>query len=460
MINRLAIAMVALVALAPPVWAQSDPGLVLHQVPSPAQWNGYFAAKQDYAGSTFVSVTSNGAKCDGATNDTAAIQATITAYAGKRPVYVPATGAACMVGQLNVPSGTHLTIDGTLKLVPLTNTIMLQLVSGASYVTIDGTGTLDGNASAQTAGSFSCGVYNVGSVSWVWLRHYTATNFRVCATGLNNATHAWMSNLILTNSGNSVAFINSTDCWADHLYINNTADEGFAFYGANNSCGITNSTVTGSTVGAGISLLNDVGAPNPSTNILIQGNQLYGNNFSGVTVDTGTGGSGNHTNVSVIGNRIYGNNLGNHPGEGGVALFHTTGAVVSGNIISKDGGGSNGAIGINLGSGSTKINVTGNLIFDEGVGSTLGVGIGLGGSNTNAIISDNTIYDDQGTKTMAFGLNGTAAVQTFLVGNNITGTIGPANNVTNQPDTVSGVSCNSAAPTSSFITLFGIVTHC
>lgn len=36
------------VALAAGVWAQSNPSLSYGQIPSAAQWNGYFTAKTDY----------------------------------------------------------------------------------------------------------------------------------------------------------------------------------------------------------------------------------------------------------------------------------------------------------------------------------------------------------------------------------------------------------------------------
>jgi len=46
---------VILVALAAAAFGQSNPGLITGQVPTAAQWNSYFAAKQDVIGYTAVS---------------------------------------------------------------------------------------------------------------------------------------------------------------------------------------------------------------------------------------------------------------------------------------------------------------------------------------------------------------------------------------------------------------------
>jgi hypothetical protein len=50
MMRRLALAALALVLWCSGALAQSNPGLSFGQVPTPAQWNSYFAAKQDYLG--------------------------------------------------------------------------------------------------------------------------------------------------------------------------------------------------------------------------------------------------------------------------------------------------------------------------------------------------------------------------------------------------------------------------
>lgn len=148
--------------------AQSSPGLVTGQVPTAAQWNSYFAAKQDYLGFTplnttsvvgstpivatigggvvtigcptcvtslslatanlFVGNASNvagaktptqlstfyatayGALCDGSTDDTTAIQLAITA-AGNNRVILP--GGTCVINT----SGTGLAISAATWLV-------------------------------------------------------------------------------------------------------------------------------------------------------------------------------------------------------------------------------------------------------------------------------------------------------------------------------------------------------
>jgi len=390
-----------------------------------------------------INVLSAGALCNGTANDTSAIQAIITGAANVAAVYVP-PGVTCMVGTLSLPSYTDLIIDGTMELIAGTNAGMLVLANNATYVVIEGHGTLNGNASAQTSG-FSGAIQNLGSPTYIWVRDITSTNWRNTPFGLTNASHAWLSNAVFSNSGNSVGFsINSTDCWADHITISGVADEGYAFYGGTHGCGITNSTINGN-AGAGVSLLNDAGQPSPSYDILISGNILFGNAFSGIDVQSGIGAGASHSKVTITANRIFGNNTGNHNQEGGINLTNVVGAVVTGNHISADGVGSSGAAGIAIISPATNIQLVGNFIYDEGQGSTLGVGI-EDVSATNVLMADNTIYDDQGTQTVAFGINGTAGSGTQVLNNKLGLVIGASNNLTPASDTVIVGATNAGSP--------------
>jgi hypothetical protein len=388
-----------------------------------------------------LNVKANGAACDGSTKDTAAIQATINLAAGRARVYVP-RGVTCMVGTLALPSSTDLAIDGTLQLLPRTNGDLLVANNNATNITVEGSGTLNGNASAQTGG-FSGGFGNLGTLTYFWWRGLTSTNFQNSPFGPTNATHAWVSNAVFSNSGNSVGFSEaSSDCWADNIHISDIADEGYAFYGGVSNCGIANSIISG-VVGAGISVLNDSGQTAANSNIVISNNILTGNGFSGVDVDTGAGATAQHSGIVIAGNRISGNNTGNHAGSGGIKLNNVANVTISANNISKDGTGSNGAIGVNLSSASvTGVSAAGNIIYDEGQGNTLGVGIS-DASATNVLLADNLIYDDQGTQTMAFGINGTAGAKTQVLNNSLGPVIGASNNLTPIADTVVVSASNS-----------------
>ena len=385
-----------------------------------------------FASSTVVNVVSSGALCNNVANDTLVIQNDINVASNAGTVYVP-PGVTCMVGTLSIPSNTHLTVDGTLKLVPGTNGNMLAIQSGASYIVIDGHGTLNGNASAQTGG-FSGGITNTGPISYLWVRDITSTNWRNTPSGPVQVTHAWFDDAVFSNSGNSVGFANaSSDCHANGLTISNINDEGFAFYGGVFNCSITNSTITGSAA-AGISVLNDAGQSAASHDLKITNNIVYGNSLGGVDIATGAGATAPNYNIAVTANRIYSNGQANLGGEGGVHVGNAHDIQISVNQISRDGNGTGGANGVLLDSTVSNAQIVGNTIWDEGQGSTLGVGINLNG-NTNVTVSANTIFDDQGTKTMAFTLDGTAGANTQVLMNLLGATIG-GYNLTPASDTI------------------------
>lgn len=384
-----------------------------------------------------INVLDWGAKCDGITNDTTALQNAITAGAGKARVYVPNTGTVCRTGTLAIPSNTHLTIDGTLFLIAGTDGYVLNISASQSFVTIDGGGTLDGNAANQSSagGNFSAGIGNsLGSVSYIWISGLTITDVLNWPVNLVTTTHAWLSYLRLTNSGNSVEFAaDSVDCWADHLYIAGITDIAFSFYGGCANCGISNSTAIGSN-GGGITVLNDAVKPDASKNISITSNIVSGNLNGGVSINTGGGASQQQTNIVVANNVLTGNNTGEiNTLNGGVFVSNAAYVSITGNTISLDGNGTLGATGIALQSNDSYVTINGNTIIDEGQGSTLGVGIAFSGAN-HVSAQANYIADDQGTKTMAHAFTGTLGTDNQLIGNHLIGSIGANDGTTPASD--------------------------
>ena len=57
------------------------------------------------SGTGVINVLDHGVKGDGTTDDTAAIQSVLNAYAGKAVVFIPDTGNSYRVSKLAVPSG-------------------------------------------------------------------------------------------------------------------------------------------------------------------------------------------------------------------------------------------------------------------------------------------------------------------------------------------------------------------
>ncbi len=377
-----------------------------------------------------VNVKNFGAKCDGVTDDTAAIQAAINAGAGKALVYVPPGTNWCMVSGLSVPSNSHITIDGKIKLSNNANATVINIATFASYVTIDGTGIIDGNRANNTGGGLSGGVASLAS-SYIYVRNLTIQNTKNWPVNIVTTTHCSLDNLYLLNGHNSVEFAaGSNDCWARKLYIYNNDDEAFAFYGGVYNSGISDSIIT--TGGAdGISVLNDSAQSAPSHDIVISNNIVTGMSIAGIGLAQGIGAAGTSTNIVIDGNRLYGNGLGGN-GFGGVKVNGANYVTVSNNLIGKDGNSAVEAAGVYL-LNSNYVKIIGNSIYDEGQGGTLGTGIHITGTSYVQIDS-NSIWDDQGTKTMAYGLDGTFGSNSTVVNNYISGTVG-GNSVTLATDT-------------------------
>jgi hypothetical protein len=119
--------------------------------------------------------TDYGAKGDGVTNDSAAIQAAITAAGTNGVVYLP-SGTYIIGSPLSVPSGTGLQILGAGW------STVLQLANGVNDYLFKFSGTdtrmtfsdlvINGNCTNQTAGG---GIYAIGAIQCTfWRVHFTA----------------------------------------------------------------------------------------------------------------------------------------------------------------------------------------------------------------------------------------------------------------------------------------------
>ena len=366
-------------------------------------------------------------------NDTGAIQGAINAAAGKARVHLTNVSAVCNVNSLSIPSNSHIIIDATVKLNAAINACLLNIVSGASNIVIEGNGKLDGNASAQSAAP-SGGVCNAGtSASNIWVRNLTITNFYNWPVNLVGVNGAWISNLTLTNSGNSVEFAaGSTNCWADKLYISGIADGAFSFYGGCVNCGITNSFVTGSILGIGV--YNDGGQTAAGHDILVSGNSIWNNQHMGFAVTTAPPATAKNYNVQAVNNDIYQNDTAAVQ-IGGVQINNAYNVFISNNRIHNDGNSTLTSAGIQLDNTTTNVSIIGNLIYDEGIGSGLGVGITFGNGAVNVAVIGNKIFDDQATMTTAYAMNGTVGAGAQIYGNSVGPTIGTAVNATFLSDT-------------------------
>jgi hypothetical protein len=358
-----------------------------------------------------INVLDYGAKGDGTTDDTSAIQAALTAGGGKYPVWIPNTGSNYIIsGTFSLPSNTHLIIAGTLFLANGANCNMFS-TTGGNYFLIEGGGTLNGNRANQGpntgGGQFSGGIQFINANN-ITIRDLTINEFYNWPVNIATCNVVVLDNLNISGSNSSVEFAaQSFNCWASRLRINNINDEAFAFYGGCYNCGIVNSIITGGTAD-GISVLNDNAQKQLCHHILISGNVVTGAGISGISIAQGSGGVGNHHDIIIADNLLYGNNQTNNNSRGGI--FNQYGDRVSmlGNTIHSDGVGTNSSFGVYLGPGTSYNKLIGNTIYNEGQGGTsTGTGI-YNDSAAHSLIVGNHIYDNQGTPTQVRAIGGNA----------------------------------------------------
>jgi hypothetical protein len=384
--------------------------------------------------SGLVNVTEHGAAGDGTTNDTAAIQAVLNAYAGKATVFVPDTGHPYMVTSLSLPTGTDLLIQGHLALKPGTNIggIGLLDIRNANAIIIRGSGVIDGNNPGASDPSTASAGLSADQVSNLRVSGVTLRNAHFWNVNITRSSNVIVSGVTMIGGHNSNEFANGCDgCWFINCMCDAPSNDlGFGFYG-----GITNSGMIGNTVrggATGIFVLSDGGQPALCRDLIIADNICYNNFSSGIDVDSAVGGT--HQNVVISNNRVYNNNTGTPGASAELWVGAVTNGLVSGNLVSSPA--TNTAWGIGIGSGSSQINVVGNHICDIGSSTRPGTGLYVQGA-TLVQASGNTF---RGPAHMTSAIGGTAGVGCAFIDTN-----GGAPSVTITPtgDTVIAVIGNS-----------------
>ena len=390
--------------------------------------------------SGLVNVLEHGAKGDGTTDDTAAIQSVLNAYAGKAVVFIPDTGNSYRVSKLAVPSGADLLIHGTVMALPGTDVVFD--LNNVHNVTMRGHGTIDGGFTTPTSGLNVCinthgGTSNV-NISGLTLQN--STNFGLAVTA---SSYVYVDSVRILNCVNANGFNWSQHCWITRSYISGSTvsnDDAWAFYGACNDCGISDCEITGARV-SGISVYADgtIGngtTGNPATNIVIANNISHDNQENGIEVRSREPPIILHAGIIITGNRCYANSQHADAQCADIWVSSAQGVTISGNNLSGSGGGTYPAWGIWVGQHASHVHISGNTIYNEGTGTTLGVGIYLQIPNY-VLISGNYIYDDQTPQTMATGIDGSAGSHTTIVGNFIGNfSAGTSINMTAAADTV------------------------
>ena len=369
-------------------------------------------------GDSVINVLDHGAMGDGATNDTAAIQAALNTYAGKAIVFVPNTGNAYMVSGLTLPSGTDLLLYGTIKLLPNSLAFVVG-VNNANSVTIRGNGIIDGNGAAQAThpgGMAGLSVYGSDNVKVSGITLQNAYNWNLNVVG--SSTKVLIAGVTMLGGGNANEFAQgSSDCWLTNCVIDGTgmADYAFCFYG-----GVTNSGAIGSVVknaGAGtgtappgIGVLSDSAQPALCSNIVIADNIVHGCAGSGISCISPSGNP--QTGILISNNRCYNNCIGGGTAINAIAdicIDRSTHVTVVGNQISANGasGGNGQFFGVYVGANANYVSIFSNQIYNIGQGTTSSAGVALA-SAANVFVNSNYIYDTQTTHTMGASIYGSA----------------------------------------------------
>ena len=347
---------------------------------------------------------------------------------------------------------------------------ILQIKNNSSNVTIQGSGTIDGNyqwpaswfgtqfpnfccLGGVVAGGPILGDYqtNISNVTISGIKIINIPQWPISIDGTDGVT---LKDLTIHGGGNSVQFAHGTkNAHAYNLHIDHIRDMGFAFYNNISNSSISDSTVT-DTLGAGIAVFTDQAGGvtdtmhnGPSHDITIENNTVFKNlgwegaqSGYGIWVETslesGVSPSVTFSKYGAYGISIRGNSVSQNT-SGGILLSPCTNCSVTGNSIHNDGPStsispdytSNVTAGVRIAS-SNHVTVSNNIIRDEGgVSPLLSPGLGvsvesyLGTSDSQGIsVTGNTIEDDQSQPTMrqAFA-GGSKYYQVTTSGNSVHG---------------------------------------
>lgn len=392
------------------------------------QWGNHLNANADMLDATagsMINVLAFGAKGDGVTDDTSAIQSVLNTYAGKAMVFVPDTGQPYVMGPLNVPTSTDLRLNGTLRVRANGGTLM-NIVNGVHDVTIRGSGTIDCNGANQTSGN-QAGIY-LYQASDVQVSGITVKNSINWNVNVVQSSHVRFDAVSLIGGVNSSQFvgggIGATDCWIVNSFIDGPSnDGGFTFYGGVTDSGMSNCTVTGAFVGA-VGVYADTAQPNPCARISITDN-IFLNNTQ-YCIDVNSENTATHSDILIANNICRDNGHSSTAPFAAIWLDRCDTITVTGNLIDTFGTNAAQTYGIYLGANAANSHVASNTIVRIGNGGPNAAGVGMNGANY-ALITGNYLAS------MATAITGVIGLAAVITGNRCDAQI---SGITPQPDTV------------------------
>lgn len=343
-----------------------------------------------------------GAKGDGASDDTDILQLLIDHAANRREeALIPSSNGSYRISKaLLLPSNLRLRIEGTIQLLNASNCDILDFENGATNIKVYGSGTLDGNASAQNPSGPIGGIQNPFSgISDVRIRDLTITNVHDWPVNITNATDVIIQNAIFSYSGHSAEFaIACSDCHFLNCEAHHIADAGIAMYG-----GPSNSTIllckSHDNGAQGIEVINDGSQPAACAGITIMGCQAWNNQYGGISTNSPGSGAQNRR-IQIIGNNCWNNNLGGIGGtlpSGGIDLNGGEYIEITGNSCSENGTAAGGGTGIAIRAPASYVTVSHNTTLNNGMAAGKGLGIAVQGTAAqhDITIKDNICDDTQ-----------------------------------------------------------------
>ncbi len=366
------------------------------------------------------------------TQNTTAYLSAISSSSGKNAI-IHREGLTVILDPITISDPVHLILNGTMQLAASSNANFITLA--ADNITIEGTGTVNGNSANQQGGTGTvvggiCSNTASGTstntppsspvpISNILIDGITITECFNWPISLGYMTNGTVRNCTLSNSGNSPQFIfSATDCWFNNNTVYGITDGGFVFYQGNGRCGAIGNNVYECHDGIGVYTNTDT-MPMDS-NILIANNIVHDNANSGISVTTGgSAPTVNNKNVLIIGNICFNNNTAGGDGLGSIGVVGASGVTVQGNWIQGDGAtaaAGNTTISITIDEYSSNIVIDSNTISNVGSAAQNGSAITTAGAS-GLVVTNNKVFDTNSTPVTASGLSGTCGSKNIIGGN-------------------------------------------